>query len=702
MSRFVAAASVALFACAAHPVVAQQSKPSASEPAKPETDFVDDAEFDAALPPLDPELNAPLQPIGDLAVEPADAAPPPGTASTPAPTSALNVQAEPIDPALAEPLPALATFDVATPVATAAADDEEATTLRYSVTVEGLDEVELKGRFRELSALEKGDGKRANGATIAARAKEDEALLARILRSEGYYDGTATSTIQQVEDPADLVRVTLTAAPGKRYAFGAIAVPGPATVPPELVRRALPLESGKPIIAVEVAAAEANVSLILPQNGYPFVEVGEREIVLDPAIVTGDYTLPVTPGPRARFGGYSTTGDLAFDAEHVGVLSRFDAGELYDSRKVDDLREALVATSLLSTVAVEPVRTGRIGPDGTETVDLLVTQVAGPSRSLSASAGFGTGQGFRLEGAWTHRNLFPPEGALEFSGVAGTQEQALGLTFRRSNAGQRDRTVLLSASASHQNYDAFEAFTGQLTGRISRASTPIWRKRWTYAFGFEAVGTNEDRFDFARGERVRDTYFIGALPVQLGYDRSDSLLDPTRGFRLLGRLSPEVSLQGSVSPYARALIEGSVYYPLGQSLVVAGRARFGTISGVGRDDIAPSRRLYGGGGGSVRGFGFQQLGPRDINDDPVGGRSLTEFALEARYRFGNFGVVPFIDAGQVTNSSMPGFSELRYGVGIGGRFYTNFGPVRVDVATPLGRRTGESIVALYISIGQAF
>ena len=104
----------------------------------------------------------------------------------------------------------------------------------------------------------------------------------------------------------------------------------------------------------------------------------------------------------------------------------------------------------------------------------------------------------------------------------------------------------------------------------------------------------------------------------------------------------------------------------------------------------------------MRGFGFQELGPKDADGDPTGGRSQIEAALELRYRFGNYGIVPFIDAGQVYRSQMPKFSDIRYGVGIGGRFYTNFGPLRADIAMPIGRRKGESRFAVYVSIGQAF
>ena len=90
--------------------------------------------------------------------------------------------------------------------------------------------------------------------------------------------------------------------------------------------------------------------------------------------------------------------ELAFDADHVGVLARFRRGELYDRRKVDDLREAMVSTRLFSTVSAEPVLTGETAEDGTQYVNILVRQQAGPARSLDASAGFQHGRGHPARG----------------------------------------------------------------------------------------------------------------------------------------------------------------------------------------------------------------------------------------------------------------------------------------------------------------
>lgn len=703
--------------------------------------IISDEEFNSSIPPLaqdDPELNGEIESIEEFerrfASEQTDAAPLEGAEAPLAqPAFADGDRFEAIgdapirDAELTAPLSPLESFEVDQVQFAEEAEDEEVLVVKYGVKINGLDEaeeasdVDLAGMFDNLLALEAADGEAANTAMLAARVTEDSALLQRILRSEGWYDAQVTTRIERSEEASGQpLLAVLDVAAGARLTFSEIIVEAEPTIPEGLIEENLALQVGEPIIAARVQGAEAQVAIALPQEGYPFAQVGQRDILLDQETSDGVYTLPVETGPRARFGSFSTTGNQAFDADHVALLARFEEGELYDSRKVDDLRQALVATGLLSTVSVIPERTGDAADADSEFVTIAVDQEAGPPRTIAGSAGFGTGQGFTLEGSWSHRNLFPPEGALIASAVLGTQEQGAGVAFRRSNAGQRDRTFEVGLNALHASYDAYEAFTGRLGGLISYVSTPIWQKKLTYAYGAEVIGSIEEDFDLDLGERVDRTYFIGALTGQVGFDTSNDLLNPTDGYRLRLLVQPEGSLQDGFKPYARAILDASAYYSVSDSLVVAGRLRVGSIQGVDREDIAPSRRLYAGGGGSVRGFGYQQLGPRvfepnpdfDVTDPeeeadeflirPLGGLSVNEVAAEVRYRFGDYGVVAFVDAGQVYDGSTPDFSGIRYGAGIGGRFYTNFGPLRLDVATPIGRREGESLINVYISIGQAF
>jgi translocation and assembly module TamA len=653
-----------------------------------------DTPLQSVDPANDPSFNAALPPLDSVSA-------PPATPSVEPPTTAPVT-----DPVLAQPLPPLAGFDPTPDTSKAKVPSSEETRIRYSMAVEGLKKIGLETQFRSLSELESGRKKAANAAQVSARAVDDVQLAERLLRSEGYYDGVASSTVAPVPNQPGQVLATISVTPGPRYTASSIAITQADPDPTEIAMKALTpqFNVGSPIRSVLVEGGEAQISLALPQQGYPFAKVGQRDILLDGDTHTGDYSLPLAAGPKSTFGGLQTKGDDIFSVDHLSIFPRFERGQIYDSRMADDMRQALVGTGLFSTIAIQPVDTGTKAPDGTEVVDLLVTQEKGPWRSWAGSAGYGTGQGIKAELSWTDRNLFPPEGALIPTVIGGTEEQGANLTFRRSNAGQRDKTFQITGGFDRTNYDAYEANTLSLAINWSRQSTPIWQKVWSYTYGAEILGTNEQgAATDATGDRPRRNYLIAALPVEVLYDRSNDLLNPTKGFRLLARVSPEASIRSGFKGYARLTAQGTAYLPIGKSIVLAGRAMVNSIEGVSNiDDIAPSRRIYAGGGGSVRGFGYQQLGPKDAQNNPIGGLTSTELAFEARYRFGNFGVVPFVDAGRVGESSTPGFSGLRYGTGIGGRYYTNFGPLRFDIATPIKRQPGESKIALYISIGQAF
>jgi translocation and assembly module TamA len=344
--------------------------------------------------------------------------------------------------------------------------------------------------------------------------------------------------------------------------------------------------------------------------------------------------------------------------------------------------------------------------DGGRTVDLAVRLEPAPSHTIAGELGYGTGEGARAEASWTARNFFNPEGALTLRGIAGTSEQLAAVQFRRSNFLQRDQVLNLQASASHQKFDAYEARTIQLAGNIERQSNFIWQKKWTWSYGGELLATDERGVFDSLGVKDTRTFLIAALPTTLGYDGSDSLLDPSRGFRLSARVSPELSFHGGRRQYARVQFDASAYHPISDRVVAAGRIRLGTIIGAGVFDIAPSRRFYSGGGGSVRGYGYQRLGPEDVDGDPVGGRGLVEFGLETRIRLkqfgGNFGIVPFFDGGALTTESLPDFKNWRFAAGLGARYYSSFGPIRIDVGVPLNRQKGDGPLAVTVSLGQAF
>lgn len=618
----------------------------------------------------------------------------------------LPAQEIPLDPNA--PMTELPDIGVAWPDLSTAPADPAATTgpqrsggeFRYNYRITGIDTINadlFRQRFNELSTLRANEGQPANAAQIDRRAREDARMLDELLRNEGYFDARISTSVRP---EADKLIVYLEVEPGQLYRFAQVRTPGIAAAGAKAdeLRDAFGLKPEAPVQGDTVVAAQDKLASTIGREGFPFAKVGEPQITVDHATRTATIEVDVAPGGERRFGQIVARPNRVFDGDHAQDIARFKPGETYDSAMVDDLRRAIIQTSLVSQVRLTPVEGQAPG-----TVDLDLAMEPAPPHTIAGEIGYGTGEGARVEASWTHRNLFPPEGALTLRGVLGTLEQVAAVTYRRNNFHGRDRVLTAQIAATHLVRNAFEANTVSLSAGLERQTNIFFQKTWTWSLGGELVATDERDVIVATGEPRRRTFFIGALPTSLNYDGSDDLLNPTRGFRLGGRVSPEVSLQGNVFGYTRAQVDASVYRPVTPRVVLAARTRIGSILGAPRDAVAPSRRFYAGGGASVRGYGFQDIGPRDPNNDPIGGRSLAEFSLEARVKaFGNFGVVPFLDAGNIYTSTLPRFTGMRYGAGVGVRYYSNFGPIRVDVGTPINPQRGDPRIAVYVSLGQAF
>jgi len=216
----------------------------------------------------DPELEQPLESVAEfeqrLAGQPAGA-----------------------DPELSQPLPPLEQFDVREVELAQPETAVEAVELRYAVKVEGLaaadalTDVALNNQFDSLSALRNGKGKAANEAMLSARLEEDSKLLQRMLHAEGWYDARVDTRIDRgAATDGQPVAAVLVAAPGNRYVLGAIDVAAGTTVPADLISKNFALKAGDPIVADRIQGAEANIAVVLPQEGYPFAEIGQRDVLL--------------------------------------------------------------------------------------------------------------------------------------------------------------------------------------------------------------------------------------------------------------------------------------------------------------------------------------------------------------------------------------------------------------------------------------
>ena len=578
--------------------------------------------------------------------------------------------------------------------------------VHYDVELTGVDAIAdpvFTARFNDASELRKDDDEEANIAQITRRARADLDLLDRLMRTRGYYDARIN---YQLDAPPSRGKqhldVTLNVTPRDLYRLSDVRVTGlSATDPREVTLRGLfTVKPGDPADTDAILASTEKLRDGLAEGGYPFARVDEPALRVDHDDHQAILDMLVSTGGYRRYGRISVTGDPPFGARHVEEIARFDPGEPYRQGDVTDLKRALVATGLVGSAEVTPQQGA-----AADSVDLIVAMTKAPPRTIAGELGYGTGEGARAAISWQHRNLFPPEGALSLRAVVGTQEQSASIGFRRSNLGRRDRILNTQLVFSDLDQDAYQATSLRLSASFEKQTNIIFQKRWAWSVGAELIVSDERDLYGASLTPRRRRYFITALPGNLNYDRTDDLLDPRRGFRLSGRLSPELSFQDGTFGYVRAQIDGSAYVAASERLTLAGRFRLGTIVGASADRIAPTRRYYAGGGGSVRGYAYQAIGPRDLNNDPVGGRSLGELSIEARYRFGSqnqFGIVPFIDAGTIASDPLPNFRQMRVGAGLGVRYYSNFGPIRIDVGTPINPQPGDPRIGVYVSLGQAF
>lgn len=585
---------------------------------------------------------------------------------------------------------------------------------------------EFVQRFRDLSTLRALDEGVDNAPQIAARARADEELLGDVLRTYGYYSGEvvrqlsggrrAGATSEEAEEAAEVAArepsVRFDILPGTRYSFGRIDLGAlPALPEPDAGRliAAFGIKPGDPLYADRIVERELELRVALGESGYPFAEVAEPELLIDHARNEGDLALPVQPGGKYVFGEVVSSDQRFLSGRHLGRIARFDQGDVFQQSLETDLRRAVIATGLVSSVTVTPRET-RAPEDGRPgEVALDVEFERAPLRTIAGAIGYGTEDGFKVEGRWEHRNLFPPEGALRLRGILGTREALASVGIRRNNFRGRDQVLTVDLFGSDITTQAVDSRGFGMRGTFEKVSNILFQKPLSWQVGGELLYTDE-RNRAARSApdtvQPRQAFLVGGLFGSVTLDASDDLLDPSEGYRATLFMAPEVSrTQGAQTFYLRSQVDAAYYKSIG-STVLAGRVRGATIQGAGIDDIAPSRRLYGGGGASVRGYGFQGVGPRDALGNPTGGASLLEFALEARVETPLFGgaieVVPFIDAGSVARGSTPDFDEIRFGAGIGIRYKTTFGPIRVDVATPLNPTEFDSPVVVYVSLGQAF
>ncbi len=563
----------------------------------------------------------------------------------------------------------------------------------YVVDITGVEDQSLLQTMREASALVTHEGAADSIGALQRRAVADARLMRQVATSAGYYDAAVEFEIDENANP---LSVTLKVVPGPVYRLAKVQLVGPGDGTPPLLQEfdpeAVGLTIGGPATAAPIVDAEARIATFYNQRGRPFAKVENRRAVIDRGTQTMAVTYTVDAGPAARFGAVTISGLERVERGYVERQLAWTDGEPYDSRKIEATRTALVDSTLFATIqvrAVQPVSDGR--------VPVVIELHERAARSVGAGLQYDTTDGFGARLFWEHRNLLGNAEKLRVEGTFGETGPGLQSTFRRPAFLYRNLDLLANASLAQEKVDAYNSTRGLVGAGLEYHLT----KRLTFGSGLQFERSHVESDDGT------EDYSLFGLPTYLRYDGSDDTLNPTRGYRARLTVTPYTPTSRSdMSSFVSSRLHASNYWRLTDSnrLVLANFAAIGSIVGASFADLPRDKRLYAGGSGSVRGYGYQRAGPLDANAKPIGGRSSFEIGTELRTRITEtIGVVAFFEGAQVSDREFPDFSEkMLWGTGAGVRYYSPVGPVRFDVAVPLERRSGDSAFQLYISLGQAF
>ena len=579
-------------------------------------------------------------------------------------------------------------------VATTAAADPRA-------AIRGELEPELRAQLER--AVGEVDGPPSNRFEARRRARAALQAAEALLRSEGYYQPVLEDVVEGETTPVAIVEVT----PGQRFGLAPpginwVAPPPDRDVAAEVSTR-LGIEAGDPGRAVDVIAAEGRIVSRLTRRGYADARAEPRRVVVDHATFTVQPTYNIAAGPLVRLDGVRLETRGPTNPNWVAGLAPWDEGEVYDPEDVAELERRLLETGVYDGVGVALAPADQTTPDGLRPI--VVTLTDRPRRILEAGATFSTAEGSGVDLIWTWHNRFGRADTLVWRARAADVDSRLGADLSLPHWRRPGRTLKLSGALLNEDTDAYRrtalALSADLQQRLGKTS---W---FSYGVGLDAGRYDENRFDPVTQAPVnfeRDL-FIATGRASAWLDRSDDPLDPTTGWRVSGSAQPTAVGGDGKALFLRAEGQATAYFPVRDdaATVLAGRLRLGSILGADELDVPSDRLFYSGGGGSVRGYEYQGVGPRLPDNTPRGGLSLFEASVEVRRDvWRNFQAVAFLDAGAIGFQETPNFNNLRYGAGVGVRYRLPFGPIRADIAFPIDRREGDADFQVYVSIGQAF
>ena len=462
----------------------------------------------------------------------------------------------------------------------------------------------------------------------------------------------------------------------------------------------LGLKPGSPALAADVLAARGKLLEALHNDGYALAKVAEPVAILAPEANALDVSFQVTTGPIATLGKISLHGLVAVNEAFVRNRLRIFYGDQFNPKAIEKTRQDFASIGVFSSVRVQTAE----HLDSQGRLPLTFEFTERPKRVANIGAAYSTDLGGSLSTTWQHRNLLGNAEQLNLAmgvtQIGGNSTTGIGYKatsgFVKPDFLQTGQSLLINLGAIKQSLIAYDqkAITGDVS--LSRKFPDHWSG---------SIGLAGEQSEITQ-EGQTNHYTLLSLPMNLKYDSTNSLLDPTKGVRASASLTPIQPLTGPhTSTFLVMQVSGSGYLDLGEPgrSILALRGMVGDVQGASQFELPPDKRFYAGGSATVRGYKYQSIGPQFSDQNPQGGTSMSAGTVEFRQRIlEDYGAAVFADIGQVNANGLPFVGIWRMGLGVGARYYTAFGPIRLDVALPVNKQPNSGSFEVYIGLGQAF
>lgn len=570
-------------------------------------------------------------------------------------------------------------------------DDISPFSQKTDYSIQGLDEnAEVKeylGKILNENLAEDIDFDEGSDDFLRAEKTREELIVAdlkKALRAKGYYD----SDVEYVDDEGQPLKGEYIVDQGALYTIGSITV-----VPKdefdnfdfETINAGEPLEAQKVLDAQNVLFENVQAD-----NCYFSLDVTHK-VFLNETEKTASIEFEVARGPKATFGPAIFTGHESVKDSYLRKMVTWEEGGCFRQEKIRALRTKLLESGLF-------VRADSVLPDAPDEngeVPVTIELKERVHRSVKAGASYYTDEGAGITLGWEHRNFLGAGEKLDAELKLNQLNQSLDVNFTKPFFLKKNQSLLANAAIRQQDTDAFEETAFDIGASVKRQINKRLALNVGTQFTFSEITDEDDT----------ETYGLLSFPVSVVFDNRDNQLDPHKGWYLNASAEPFYDMLGESDPFFKLEAGARTYFHFLEDpdLVLALRGNVGSLVGNDTAEIPATERFFAGGGGSIRGFGYQQVGPFE-DGDPTGGRSVITSSSELRMKFTEtLGGVAFVDMGSVSESTTPDFDNLSFGAGVGVRYFTGFGPLRFDVAVPLNQKEDlDQNYQFYISIGQAF